>query len=38
MLDGKLSAELERYLLLYYRPEGAAEKSFADELEDKERT
>lgn len=38
MLDGKLSAELERYLLLYYRPEGAAEKSFADETEDKERT
>ena len=37
MLDGKLSAELERYLLLNYRPEGAAEKSFADELEDKER-
>ena len=36
MLDGKLSAELERYLLLNYRPEGAAEKSFANESSDVE--
>ena len=31
MLDNELGAELERYLLLNYRPEGVEEKSFADE-------